>query len=254
MTSASHEPSKPIVADDGSDIIFITGAPGSKWSLVAQALSFADEVNISDVAAHRVYGKDTGAVHFGNYFGPGMEYGARFDRMSDLDKLSLMREFSRPYSSADGVKLIKSHMFARHLEFLVRTFPAARFVLVYRTDDACLDWWLEAGGFDISFPDYSWYGEIATMKEQISLDNQAILEFVEQNQLRLKRLRSLKPVFEAFGLGYSPARLVELASGEPTSGFALESSDPEDIQELLLRRAVEAKLTWFTGIELDRRG
>jgi hypothetical protein len=234
-----------VIAPDGSDAIFITGAPGSKWSLVAHAVSFADGINTSDVAAHRSYGTDAGAAHFGNYFGPGMEYGDEFDRLDEIPKDDLVAELSRPYTEPGGIKLLKSHMFARHLDHLVETFPAARFILVYRGDEDCLDWWIEAGGFGISFPDYSWYRELSNMKDQVAVDNRALLDFVRRNGLELARRRSLKPLLAALELTWSPERLVELAQSGSTPQMSLPTDDPDAIAAALDASATQAKLAHF---------
>jgi hypothetical protein len=238
--------SRASLAADGSDAIFITGAPGSKWSLVAHAVSFADEINTSDVAEHRSYGTAAGATHFGNYFGPGMEYGSEFDRLGEIGKSDLVAELSRPYAEPGGIKLLKSHMFARHLDYLVETFPAARFILVYRTDEECLDWWIEAGGFGISFPDYSWYRELANMREQVAVDNSSLLDFARQHEVALRRPRSLRPLLAALELSWSPERLVErAASSGDGGGAALPTDDPEAIAAALDARAGQVKLAYF---------
>jgi hypothetical protein len=158
-------PAEPTEA--GEDLIFLTGAPGSKWSTIAHAISFADQINNSDVRPDRSYSGNRAPLHFGNYFGPGMEYGNDFDRLDELPKADLLEQLRLPYSEPGGIRLLKSHLFSRHLPYLKAIFPRARFVLVYRTDDECLDWWLEAGGFSISFPDYSWYREIDRLVELI---------------------------------------------------------------------------------------
>lgn len=243
---------RSVIRADGSDAIFITGAPGSKWSLVAYAVSLADGVNTSDAAETRTYGSDAGGpVHFGNYFGPGMEYGQRFDTLDRLTKPELMEELSRPYASADGIKILKSHMFGRHLDHLVPMFPEARFVLVHRPDEECLDWWLEAGGFEISFPDYSWYRELSNMKAQIARDNEAITGFAERHGLRLTRPRSFKPLLGALGLTFAPDRLQMLVGEGADSPFGVTASDPEEIERALHERAREARLAYFRGSEVE---
>ena len=249
MSDERHEGS--VMQEDGSDAIFITGAPGSKWSLVAYAVSLADGVNTSDAAESRTYGAEPGGpVHFGNYFGPGMEYGQRFDTLDRLSKPELMEELSRPYASAEGIKLLKSHMFGRHLDHLVALFPEARFVLVHRPDEECLDWWLEAGGFEISFPDYSWYRELSNMKAQIATDNEAITGFLFRHGLRLTRPRSFKPLLTALGLTYSPDRLRRLAGEGAENPFGVTASDPAEIEQALHERAREARLAYFRGSEV----
>ena len=56
-------------------------------------------------------------------------------------------------------------------------------VLVYRHDEDCYNWWKEAGGWDITYPDYSWYKDDDTIKSQIALQNHAIKKFVDTQKL-----------------------------------------------------------------------
>lgn len=188
---------------DGQDYIFITGAPGSKWSAIARAISEADEIDNSDTSSGRVYRDRARLGHFGNYFGPGMEFGTDFESLDKLSKEAIIRELEAPFASPHGRLLLKSHMFARHLPLLRDLFPRARFVLVYRSDAACLKWWVAAGGFSIAFPDYSWYGEIEALRQQIAVDNAAILAFCKSLGLRPSRYRKLDTLARGLGLTFS---------------------------------------------------
>lgn len=240
-----------LLEEDGADVIFVTGAPGSRWSAVAHAVSFADQINRSDSASGRVYARHGKALHFGNYFGPGMGYGDNFDHLDRLSRRELLHEFSRPYADPGGTKLLKSHMFARHLRFLGETFPRARFILAYRPDKACLDWWLEAGGFRISYPDYSWYREVDNMRRQIAVDNHSILEFARANGLRLVQRRTLKPLLSGLGLSFSRGRLGELAAMGADQSLGIASTDPEEIEQLLHARARLCRLAYL-GVDGTR--
>jgi hypothetical protein len=44
------------------------------------------------------------------------------------------------------VRIIKSHVFGYHLNYIKETWPDCPIVLVDRTDDACLGWWVSATG------------------------------------------------------------------------------------------------------------
>jgi hypothetical protein len=188
---------------DGANIIFVAGAPGSKWSAIAHAVMYADGINTSDLNIERSHQTKSSALHFGNYFGPGMEFGEGFADLTAYSKSELMAEFSAPFQELCGVMILKSHLFSRHLPYLAKTFPKARFLLVHRSDQECLKWWTEAGGFSISFPDYAWYGNTARMAQQIALDNAGILAFAETRGIKLTRHRSMKPCLDALGLTYS---------------------------------------------------
>lgn len=179
----------------GEDLIIATGAPGSKWSGLLNALSFHKTVNDEDKADHRQYfiyykQADTGQVlrmgwHFGVYFGPGNEYGIKFDDMSKLSKEEIVREFAQPYKSWEGAKLIKSHWFAYNLDTIEKHFPKAKIILVWAPDESCFDWWKHLGGWDISFPRYTWYNNDERMQEKIKQENAWILKFVFEKNLKI---------------------------------------------------------------------
>lgn len=218
---------------DGRDLLFITGAPGSRWSGVAHALSYADQINNSDVTPDRVYVSDNGVLHFGNYLGPGMEFGENLDRLPELSKAELLNQLRLPYREPGGVRLLKGHLFSRHLDRLLELFPRAGVVLVYRNDADCLDWWLKTGGFSITFPDYTWYRDMQTMQAEIAADNRAIRRFAETRGLQLRRHRGFATIFKHFRLSYSEAGIRKRAASDVPRPFGLETSD------------VRAWLTWL---------
>jgi hypothetical protein len=245
--SAMRATNEMILAEDGSNVVFVTGAPGSKWSGIAHALSYAEPVNNSDNDATRTYVGEVGVVHFGNYFGPGMGWGEDFDRLDELPKARLVAELSEPFREPGGVLLLKSHLFARHLDRLRAIFPKSRVLLVYRTDEECLDWWIECGAFSISFPDYSWYQEMANMRAQIEIDNTAILDFARRNSLVLRRYADLGEVADALGLRFTVARAAALSSQsfEREHGLGKGHETPEEVLRAALGRAELADLAWI---------
>jgi hypothetical protein len=179
----------------GEDLIFAVGAPGSKWSGLLNALTFHKNINDGDKADHRQYfiyykQAETGQVlrmgwHFGVYFGPGNEHGENFDDMSKLSKEEIVREFAKPYESWDGVKIIKSHWFAYNLDVIEKYFPKAKIILVWAPDESCFDWWTHLGGWNITFPVYTWYDNNERMKTQIKEENAWILKFIFEKNLKI---------------------------------------------------------------------
>lgn len=171
---------------DESKLIFWTGAPGSRWSGIAKELCTCSEVDNSDWAAHRTYNDDT---HFGNYFGPGMEYGDSFDDMGSMPKQWILTELGKPYSEDQNgrVRILKSHMFSRNLGWIKQNFPTSTIATIWRDNDQCLEWWLEAGGFDITYPDYKYYKNEAVMRDQIIIENLAIVGFGMRGNYTLKK-------------------------------------------------------------------
>jgi hypothetical protein len=128
-------------------------------------------VDRSDHADHRTY---QDSLHIGSYFDPGMEFGRWFDRLSRHSKQECETEFDLPFSGT-GVRIVKSHVFATHIDFLKETWPDTPIVLVSRSTDACLGWWVRCGGFDITYPDYrEYYQDLQTMGKLIEQQNKGI--------------------------------------------------------------------------------
>lgn len=158
--------------------IFITGAPGSKWSRVAKSIWMSDDVDMSD---ERVEYNNHRVSHTGSYFGPDMEYGRWFDQPFDqFTKEQLEEEFDKPFSRT-GIRIIKSHHFAYNLEYIKKTWPDCPIILVQREDDSCFTWWTLAGGFDITYPNYEWYQDNETIYKQICKQNFEIKKFRKNN-------------------------------------------------------------------------
>jgi len=146
--------------------ILMTGAPGSKWSSVAQNIYQSPDIDQSDSTPDRAYNK--GVVrHIGSYFDPGMEFSNTRDNW-DL-----------PFSGK-GKRIIKSHTFAHNLDQLKTLgFPI---VMVYRNDIECFNWWNDAGGFDITYPNYSYFKDQDTMWTHIQSENKDTMQFIKNNQ------------------------------------------------------------------------
>jgi hypothetical protein len=156
----------------------VAGAPGSKWSSVVKNIYHSASIDRSDYSDARTYYHDASGkmelMHLGAYFDPGMEFGDFFDNLNQHTKEECEAEFDRPFSGS-GVRIIKSHVFAHHLEFIKRTWPDCAIVLVHRSSDSCLGWWVKCGHFDITYPDYSkYYQNLKQMSRIISVQNQAI--------------------------------------------------------------------------------
>lgn len=153
--------------------IFFTGVPGSKWSGIAQILE--DNIsyfNTSDRQANKNYSRADFSGHKGAYFGHGMEYESRLDDSSYLDK---------PWDSPTGFRLIKSHEWAYVLEDIKDQYPNDWIMLIYRPDMTSYAWWHEAGGFKITYPNYSYYKDSSTMLSHIVNQNKCLLKFANKH-------------------------------------------------------------------------
>lgn|SRR5581483_8321999 len=171
----------------GEDLILATGAPGSGWSGSLRTISYADEINSTDLNAENIYiGPSQRGHHFGTYFGPYEKFGGDFVRLNELSKDEIVAEFRKPYRHFDGIKIIKSHQFAYHLNHLVSLFPKARVICYFReTDELTFDWWHKCGGWGITHPKYQWYENDERMKRQIALENKAVRRFVTEKNMHV---------------------------------------------------------------------
>jgi len=159
--------------------IFVAGAPGSKWSSVVKNIYYSDSLDNSDYSKDREYWHDAGGemdlMHIGAYYDPGMEFGDWFDELDKHTKEECEAEFDRPFTG-EGVRIIKSHVFAHHIDFLKEHWPDCPIVTVYRDDDSCLGWWVRCGHFDITYPLYhKYYKNLKEMSKIVNDQNRDIL-------------------------------------------------------------------------------
>lgn len=186
--------------------VFMAGAPGSKWSSVAKNIYYSPSVDRSDFSDARTYYHSAWGqpelMHLGAYFDPGMEFGKRFMRLPQMTPKDIEAEFDRPFSG-QGVRIIKSHVFAHHLNIL-HQFWDHPIVLVYRPNDACLGWWVRCGQFDITYPNYQYYGNLEMMAMHIDQQNQDILDFANKHGARWDAITDNKQLADRLGLEQPP--------------------------------------------------
>jgi len=159
--------------------IFVAGAPGSKWSSVCKNIYYSDSIDQTDASEKREYWHDASGqlelMHIGAYFDPGMEFGDFFLFLNKYTKEECEAEFDRPFSG-EGVRIIKSHVFAHHIDFLKDNWPDCPIVLVHRDNDACLGWWVRCGHFDITYPLYhKYYVNLREMSKIVDDQNRDIV-------------------------------------------------------------------------------
>jgi hypothetical protein len=162
--------------------IFVAGAPGSKWSSVVKNIYYSPDIDRSDYRDEWTYYHDAGGtmdlMHLGAYFDPGMESHLPED-LTTLTRTELAAVFAAPFElkQSQGTRIIKSHVFSTHLEYLREQFPESPIVLVHRPDDACLGWWVKCGHFDITYPLYDkYYVDLKTMATKIKEQNIGITD------------------------------------------------------------------------------
>jgi len=163
--------------------IFVAGAPGSKWSSVVKNIYYSPDVDQSDYSDARTYHHDAGGemqlMHLGAYFDPGMEFDLP-ENMSTLTRNQAEEKFDAPFSGS-GVRIIKSHIFSyeHNINYLRSHWPDAPIVLVQRSDDACLGWWVKCGHFDITYPLYDkYYVDLKNMAQIIKRQNAGMMSAI----------------------------------------------------------------------------
>lgn len=183
--------------------IFVSGAPGSKWSSVVKNIYYSPSIDSTDASPNREYYHDASGemqlMHMGVYWGPAMEFGNNFERLSHYSKEENEIEFDKPFTGT-GIRIIKSHVFGYHIDYIKKTWPDCPIILVDRTDDACLGWWVKCGEFNITYPLYrDYYKDLKQMAECIRKENEgnrrAAREYpgtVVETNLQLARLLNIE--------------------------------------------------------------
>lgn len=166
--------------------ILMTGAPGSRWSGIARSIYWSTDVDHTDYTEERTYSLN-GPGHTGAYWDPGMEFATD--------------DWDGPFSG-NGVRIVKSHTFAHQLEELKNTkFPI---VLVYRNDYECMKWWLEAGGFNITYPNYMpYYKNNTNMFKQIQDQNKDIMKFIWNNSKQVIQVSNTHELANSLNISHN---------------------------------------------------
>ncbi len=191
----------------GSDLVLLVGCPGSRWSSTYVNLVKSPEINISDWNADRLWPTPTIHVsgelrygkHLGTYWGPNHEHGHHFDKLFTMSKAEILEEFMQPFANWDKIKIIKSHWFAYHIDYLHALFPKAIVVSTYANDIDSFYWWHKCGGWGIPYPSYSWYENDTRMLEKIKEENYRVLKFNRDRNTPFELLTS-EQLYEKLGL------------------------------------------------------
>ena len=147
---------------DHSDLIFLCGVPGSKWSGVDTNLRKKFNADRTDETPERIFYHSEAEPgnpnngHRGAYWGPGQGCGEDWDVLEHLGYINVLHDIYDIFSG-EGPKVIKSHMFARHdnLSWIYKNFTGARIFLVYREPELCYNWWYHTMKLeDGYYPDY----------------------------------------------------------------------------------------------------
>lgn len=165
--------------------IFVAGAPGSKWSSVVKNIYYSPSIDRSDYSNDRTYYHDASGemqlMHLGAYFDPGMEFELP-ESMSTLTRKQAESLFDKPFSG-EGVRIIKSHIFSyqENIDYLRELWPECPVVLVRRSNDSCLGWWVRCGHFNITYPKYDiYYKNLREMSKIIDRQNAGIASAINR--------------------------------------------------------------------------
>jgi hypothetical protein len=100
--------------------------------------------------------------------------------LSTLTKQQLEEKFNEPFNKdSTGTRIIKSHIFSyeQNIRYLREQFVDCAIVLVHRSDDACLGWWVKCGHFNITYPSYAgYYQNLKNMASIIKQQNAGICQ------------------------------------------------------------------------------
>lgn len=174
--------------------LFFTGVPGSRWSGIAQNLEQHSAFDTSDRTAERSYSHHSYSGHVGVYFGFGMEF------EPVLNSKHLDQPYhNHPLEQCTKTRIHKSHEWSYMLDQIKQKFPNDWIMLVYRPDQQSFDWWMEAGGFNISYPSYAWYKNTNRMRYEIARQNQYMLKFAHKHCATWEYFTS-EWIYKQFGL------------------------------------------------------
>lgn len=163
-----------------NDLIFVTGPPGSRWSGISQELRKLQYINNDDLNICKTYKHHLYSGHIGAYFGPQMDYGTWLE--DDFVHSKLEKEIKTIWSNKGSI-ILMSHHWAYYLENIRELYPRSIIITITRPKQLCFDWWQEAGGWNISHPNYSWYQDDEKMKLEISKQYDSIEEYINNNYL-----------------------------------------------------------------------
>tara|TARA_B100000424_G_scaffold79754_1_gene59724 strand:+ start:1256 stop:1843 length:588 start_codon:yes stop_codon:yes gene_type:complete len=169
--------------------IFLTGPPGSRWSGISQELRKLSWIDNSDITDARQYSHNLYSGHIGAYFGPEMEHG---DWLKEGFYFNLLEKEISSIWSGQGTKILMSHNWCYYFDEIQKYYPNETIITVTRDNLSCYNWWHEAGGWNITYPSYTWYKNNVNMKKEIKKQNHCI-----------KNLNKFEMTYEKFFKLYS---------------------------------------------------
>ena len=217
---------------DESKLIFFTGAPGSKWSAVANILALNTKIkmNISDRSEDRMYHhgqKFNSATHIGAYFGPGMEVGPNWHRLNEITKEEVLLDIAMTFDEHDdGYYIIKCHQMVNNLDWIRENFPTSKIMITFRPIESCYRGWFGSGGFDITYPTYrGFYKDDDTARDLIAEETKDARQWLLANGLRM-HVATEKHWVDFWGISKCVEGTLEHKIVRSIEGYIFAMNDP----------------------------
>lgn len=201
---------------EGENLIFLTGAPGSRWSSAHNRLTqgssdFSPSELSSTFWRMRTVQHSAPFIagHGGIYWGPGNLLGQKFDNLHNCSKEYILDEINKGFTDNKGVRLVKSHWFSYNLNYLANMFPKAKIILCYADELECFYWWHKCGGWGMPYPNYTWYENDEGMLRRIKEENYNILKFCSTHNLQLE-YQTISSLCQSLGVKFDKIKDAEL--------------------------------------------
>ena len=169
--------------------IFLTGVPGSRWGRLERMLYDAAP-GLVDVSCSQKYLQDMpghGTQHVYTFWGPYHQHGDGFDQLSLLGPDRIMAEIEQAYNpdASGSLRIVRCHWFSYQLDWIAQHMPWIDIMMVMREPEMSYRWWHESGGWDISYPNYKWYGSDEVLRRQITVETKLMQKFISERGLTI---------------------------------------------------------------------
>jgi len=113
----------------------------------------------------------------------------KLDKFNSDFNQEIINEIDAAYEDKtwDKYRIVKSHHFALHLDFIKNTFPKSKIIMVLRPDKYAYFTWIKSGGFEkIQYPDYhEFYKDPDNLLKWINIENFKTRSFIIENHLEV---------------------------------------------------------------------
>jgi hypothetical protein len=171
--------------------VFISGVAGSCWGWPAYYLAAA--TNLVDPTGSKPWrinnAKGSLSHHTGLVFaGPYNEIGEQFDALSTYpNKEAIFGEIDQAYDDNDQhqIRFVQCHWFAYQLDWIAENLPEVDIIMSLRNVEMSFNMWHDAGGFNIEYPSYKWYGDDHKLWRQMHIEHKMMRNFAKKHKLKV---------------------------------------------------------------------